>query len=82
MEFRNITIHDKAIFRKYLQSRKIANSDFSFATLYLWGSPDNISFAEDNDTLFVYYHFPDFPPFFLPFPSRTEPIIRDLSGSV
>ena len=66
MEFKEITLTDKPILEKYLFSWRNENNDFNFSTLYLWGRHGKIKYAEQDGALYVYYNFPDLPPFFLP----------------
>lgn len=66
MKFRKITRDTQSLIKKYTNNWEIDNADFSFTTLYLWGRHGKILYAEQDGALFLYYHFPQGTPFFLP----------------
>ena len=51
MEFKSITLKEKALYEQYLKKEKELGCEFSFASLYLWGQQN---FAVLCDHFFVY----------------------------
>lgn len=66
MEFKKITRETMPILKKYFSAWDIENADYNFTTLYLWGRHGKIRYAEEDGALFLFYTFPDRPPFFTP----------------
>ncbi|MCL1874188.1 MAG: phosphatidylglycerol lysyltransferase domain-containing protein [Clostridiales bacterium] len=57
MQFRSITIEDKALFQYYLADHYYETITFNFTSLFLWQHWDNYRFAENQGSLWVQCDF-------------------------
>lgn len=64
MQFKRIGKEDKELIESFTKPWGIENADYSFTTLYLWGRHGKITYAIEDDALFLLYRFPDSVPFF------------------
>lgn len=53
IRFQQLTLSDKAIFDKYLHLKRYETAHFNFTNLYMWRTPYNIEWAEEDGFLFV-----------------------------
>ena len=53
MQFKRIGKEDKELIESFTKPWKIENADYSFTTLYLWGRHGKITYAVENDALFL-----------------------------
>ena len=71
MQFKRIGKEDKELIESFTKPWGIENADYSFTTLYLWGRHGKITYAIEDDALFLLYRFPESVPFPVPYP-RTK----------
>jgi len=74
LQFKEITIDMRDTVLSYTRPLGLQSSEYTFASLLIWGDGGKITLAEEDGALYIRYTFPRFPMFML------APLCRDMSA--
>ena len=63
--FKDVKLNLKETVQKYTRALRIQNSEYTFTSLLMWGGDGKIAIAEEENTLFIRYTYPEYPLFML-----------------